>query len=310
MGFGPMGFGVAGVMGAKFAAPDRPCVSVCGDGAFFMHANVLGTAVEYNLRLWSGWFGTNPTPTPPSAGCSAVISVAANSPPTSITRRPARATIRISKPRWPGPAASKACASIAAGDLGEAIRKGSIAANKPYLIDVDIAADINLFRRRAFGSFRALDEASRESEYSSSQPEFPFAKIKNNWMPADENLQQIVGDLDVEAFDPGRPVSAHHMSFVGHSDMAGKADGVQVMVHRGHAFVGHSFNEGITVLDVENPKRPKVVNFIGCAPNTRSLHLQIHDDIMIVVNGIPSVWSMEQFQDPKNYFSGSLKLRN
>ena len=29
-----------------------------------------------------------------------------------------------------------------AGDIGEAIRKG-IAANKPYLIDVDIAADIN-----------------------------------------------------------------------------------------------------------------------------------------------------------------------
>src|SRR5260370_4943610 len=56
MGFGPMGFGVAGVMGAKFAAPDRPCVSVCGDGAFFMHANVLGTAVEYNLPVvWVVW---------------------------------------------------------------------------------------------------------------------------------------------------------------------------------------------------------------------------------------------------------------
>jgi Thiamine pyrophosphate enzyme, N-terminal TPP binding domain/Thiamine pyrophosphate enzyme, C-terminal TPP binding domain len=51
MGFGPMGFGVAGVLGAKFAAPDRPCVSVCGDGAFFMHANVLGTAVEYDLPV-------------------------------------------------------------------------------------------------------------------------------------------------------------------------------------------------------------------------------------------------------------------
>ena len=47
MGFGPMGFGVAGVLGAKLAAPDRPCVAVVGDGAFFMHANVLGTAVEY-----------------------------------------------------------------------------------------------------------------------------------------------------------------------------------------------------------------------------------------------------------------------
>ncbi len=56
MGFGPMGFGVAGVLGAKFAAPDRPCVSVCGDGAFFMHANVLGTAVEYDLPVvWVVW---------------------------------------------------------------------------------------------------------------------------------------------------------------------------------------------------------------------------------------------------------------
>ena len=51
-----MGFGVAGVLGAKFAAPDRPCVSVCGDGAFFMHANVLGTAGEYDLPcVWVVW---------------------------------------------------------------------------------------------------------------------------------------------------------------------------------------------------------------------------------------------------------------
>ena len=34
--------GVAGVLGAKFAARGRPCVSVCGDGAFFMHAGGLG----------------------------------------------------------------------------------------------------------------------------------------------------------------------------------------------------------------------------------------------------------------------------
>src|SRR6202043_2686563 len=30
--------------------------SVCGDGAFFMHANVLGTAVEYDLPVvWVVW---------------------------------------------------------------------------------------------------------------------------------------------------------------------------------------------------------------------------------------------------------------
>ena len=111
--------------------------------------------------------------------------------------------------------------------------------------------------------------------------------------------------MNANANVPGTAQSAHNMSFVGHCAMAGKGDGVQVMVHRGHAFVGHSFNEGITIVDVRDPARPEVVNFIGCAPNTRSLHLQIHDDLLIAVNG-PSVWSMEQFQDPKNYFSGSL----
>ena len=56
MGFGAMGFGVAGVLGAKLAAPNRPCVSVCGDGAFFMHASVLGTVVEYALPVvWVVW---------------------------------------------------------------------------------------------------------------------------------------------------------------------------------------------------------------------------------------------------------------
>jgi acetolactate synthase-1/2/3 large subunit len=56
MGFGPMGFGVAGVLGAKLAAPDRPCVGVVGDGAFLMHASVLATAVEYDLPVvWVVW---------------------------------------------------------------------------------------------------------------------------------------------------------------------------------------------------------------------------------------------------------------
>src|SRR5205085_11778084 len=48
MGFGPTGFGAAGVLGAKLAAGERPCVSVGGDGASFMHASVLGTAGDFN----------------------------------------------------------------------------------------------------------------------------------------------------------------------------------------------------------------------------------------------------------------------
>jgi hypothetical protein len=65
---------------------------------------------------------------------------------------------------------------------------------------------------------------------------------------------------------PGHPVSAHNISFVGHSDMNGKSDGVQVMVHRGHAYVGHTFSNGITVLDVRDPRKPRVVNSLDCRP--------------------------------------------
>jgi acetolactate synthase-1/2/3 large subunit len=55
-GFGAMGFGVCGVLGAKLAAPARPCVAVCGDGGFMMRPDVLCTAVEYDIpAVWLVW---------------------------------------------------------------------------------------------------------------------------------------------------------------------------------------------------------------------------------------------------------------
>jgi acetolactate synthase-1/2/3 large subunit len=55
-GFSAMGFGVAGVLGAKLAAPDRPCVAVCGDGGFMMRPDVLCTAVEHDIpAVWLIW---------------------------------------------------------------------------------------------------------------------------------------------------------------------------------------------------------------------------------------------------------------
>ena len=55
-GFGAMGFGVCGVLGAKLAAPDRPCVCVCGDGGFLMASHAVATAVEYDIPVvWIVW---------------------------------------------------------------------------------------------------------------------------------------------------------------------------------------------------------------------------------------------------------------
>lgn len=55
-GFAAMGFATSGILGAKLAAPDRPCVAVVGDGSFLMTPHVLATAVEYDIPvIWVVW---------------------------------------------------------------------------------------------------------------------------------------------------------------------------------------------------------------------------------------------------------------
>ncbi|HZF18933.1 MAG TPA: thiamine pyrophosphate-binding protein [Burkholderiales bacterium] len=55
-GYSGMGFGPSAILGAKLAAPDRACVSICGDGGFTMVSHVLCTAVEYDIpAVWVVW---------------------------------------------------------------------------------------------------------------------------------------------------------------------------------------------------------------------------------------------------------------
>jgi hypothetical protein len=97
-------------------------------------------------------------------------------------------------------------------------------------------------------------------------------------------------------------IVSRNIKFVSHSDQGGRGDGVQIMVHRGYAYIGHGFSNGITVLDVRDPKHPKPVNFLPCPPNTRALHLQVHSDLLLAVNG-PSMWTMQISE--RAYFGGS-----
>ncbi|RZL02669.1 MAG: thiamine pyrophosphate-binding protein [Rubrivivax sp.] len=53
LAMGPMGFGVAAVVGAKMARPDRPCVGIVGDGAFMMHGAEISTAAQNRVgAIW------------------------------------------------------------------------------------------------------------------------------------------------------------------------------------------------------------------------------------------------------------------
>src|SRR5215813_706379 len=139
MGFGPMGFGVAGALGAKLAAPDRPCVAVVGDGAFLMHANVLGTAYEYEIPvvyvIWNNYAYGSIRGLQRGYLGGRELATDFKHPGTK-------------KPYNPDFAAMARAAGIAGvsvgrpGDLGEAVR-AAVASGKPYLIDAIVGADKN-----------------------------------------------------------------------------------------------------------------------------------------------------------------------
>ena len=51
----------------------------------------------------------------------------------------------------------------------------------------------------------------------------------------------------------------NRVKFLSHSDQGGRPDGVQVMVNRGHVYVGHMFSNGITVRSLRSASTRKAV---------------------------------------------------
>ena len=92
-------------------------------------------------------------------------------------------------------------------------------------------------------------------------------------------------------------VPRHNFELLAHSDQGGRGDGVQIMVHKGHAYIGHLFSDGVTVLDVSDAKSPRPVNFIPAPPGSWSLHLQAYEDLLLVVNAANSFARRGQSQD-------------
>lgn len=139
MGFGAMGFGAAGVLGAKLAAPDRPAISVCGDGAFFMHASVLGTAVEYNIPvvwvIWNNYAYGSIRGLQRGYLEGRELATDFKHPETGEAYNPDFAAMARS-------AGVEGVSVDTPGDLGDAIQT-AIASNKPYLIDANIEGNLN-----------------------------------------------------------------------------------------------------------------------------------------------------------------------
>ncbi|MFL9912783.1 LVIVD repeat-containing protein [Paraburkholderia sp. RL17-337-BIB-A] len=99
--------------------------------------------------------------------------------------------------------------------------------------------------------------------------------------------------------------SGHRIRHLGHCDMGGRPDGTQVIVHKKYAYVGHAFNEGVAIIDVADPTKPTAVGFIGAPPNTRASHIQVHGDLLLVVNAA-NVWKLQQYGQREDYFGKPL----
>jgi hypothetical protein len=101
------------------------------------------------------------------------------------------------------------------------------------------------------------------------------------------------------------PDYARNMRLIGHSDQGGRPDGVQLMVHRGYAYTGHMFSKGFSVIDVRDPRSPRAVAYVSAPPNTWNIHLQTHDDLLLVINA-KDMFAAAEFQDERAYYKGAL----
>ncbi len=109
--------------------------------------------------------------------------------------------------------------------------------------------------------------------------------------------------------DPDPPVPpqgiGRRIRHLSYSDQGGRPDGVQVMVNRGHVYVGHMFSDGVTILDAADPRRLKPVGFFTAGAYTRTHHLQVADDLMLLANGA-NIVAMQSYDGVRGYFENTL----
>ncbi|MFJ5386465.1 LVIVD repeat-containing protein [Pectobacterium sp. CHL-2024] len=101
------------------------------------------------------------------------------------------------------------------------------------------------------------------------------------------------------------PDYSRNMRLIGHSDQGGRSDGVQVMVHRGYAYIGHMVSQGVSIVDVRDARNPKPAGFIAAPPGTWNIHLQTHDDLLLVVNA-RDLFADASFAEEKVYYTRSV----
>jgi hypothetical protein len=110
--------------------------------------------------------------------------------------------------------------------------------------------------------------------------------------------------LSQDAPIPSRGIG-RRIRHVSYSDIGGRPDSVQIMMNRRHVYVGHMFSNGVTILDATDPRRLKPVNFFTAGDYTRTHHLQVSDDLLLLANGA-NIVAMQSYDNLRGYFENAL----
>ena len=92
---------------------------------------------------------------------------------------------------------------------------------------------------------------------------------------------------------------------LGYSDVGGKPDTVQIMPNRGHLFIGHMFSDGVSVVDASNPRQLRPVHYFKTAENTRTHHMQVANDLLLLGEGA-NIVAMQSYDNARGYFENTL----
>jgi hypothetical protein len=102
------------------------------------------------------------------------------------------------------------------------------------------------------------------------------------------------------------PVLSKNVDLISQSDQGGRPDGVQIMVHRGYAYIAHIFSNGFSVLDVRDPRNPKPVAFVPAFGKNWNIHLQTHEDLLFVIDEF-NFYAAEAFAHEESYYTQSVE---
>lgn len=79
-------------------------------------------------------------------------------------------------------------------------------------------------------------------------------------------------------------VSATGLGLIGHHDLDGHGDGMQVVCHKHVLYVGHHgvSRQGTSILDVPDPASPRLVAQWAAPPETHTHKVQVADGLLLI----------------------------